>query len=85
MTTFAYGNWIVDFLTKSCWNSVTNVTVSFDTSETAMVGRIKHAPSGLLKKWLADPSGKQYFKNIVSEAKEIYLKAYIDNYAMYFD
>ena len=85
MTTVACGKWIVDLLEMSCWNSITNVTISFENRENTLSGKIKHMPVALMKKWMKDPYGIQFLKNMLSEAKETYLKAYMDSYSLYYD
>ena len=79
MSAIAYGNWITDLATSTCWNCVNRVIVAIENDGNTLTGKIKDIPVDLLDKWALDPQCNKYLSSIVSEAKEAFTKAYYEN------
>jgi len=53
--------------------------VSFEKNGHKLTGKIKEMPAALMEKWVQDPSGKQHIKNQLVEAKQAFLRVYLEN------
>jgi len=80
MATMVYGNWIADFATLACWNCVTKINVSFEDNGNTMTGKIKDIPVEMMEKLAAEPHAARFIENTIIEAREIFLRAYNENY-----
>ena len=72
------GKWTVDLKNFTCSNTENQIIIAFEKKGTALVGKIKEIPDELLKKWAAEPDGKDIIKKAVIEADEIFFKEYFN-------
>jgi len=83
MSHIVYGNWIADLVALTCWNCVTKIIVSFENEGNSLTGKIKEMPADLLEKWAFDPQCRRFVHNTLTEAKEAFQRACLENESVY--
>ena len=79
MITIADGEWIADLPTMTCRNINNKIVVAFERSGIGVRGKLKDMPMELFAKWAGEPHGERKIQNLVMEAEEVFLRAYIES------
>ena len=79
MTEKTNSEWVPDLDTMTCRNVTNNIVVVFAKEGKSLRAKIKDVPMDLFAKWADDPHGEKYVEKAVSEAEEVFLKAYFES------
>ena len=72
--------WVVDLEGMTCRNTENDVVVQFEQKGKgkALAGEIKYVPMKLFAEWAAEPNGEKKLYNAVSEAEDVFTRAWIE-------
>jgi hypothetical protein len=79
MPTITSGKWIADLGAMKCRNIFNNIVVVFEKKGKALIGKIEYIPMELFARWAEKPDGEKYVEKAVTEAEEVFTRAYIEN------
>jgi hypothetical protein len=77
METISGEEWVVDMVAMTCWNKTNNIVVVFEKHKNIVIGKIKSIPLELVNKWAKDKQGDTNIKNIIKEAEETFMRAFL--------
>jgi len=70
--------WVVDLVTMTCMNKTNNIVVVFEKYRKILIGKIKCIPLELANKWAKEKQGDININNMIKEAEESFMKAYLE-------
>jgi len=78
MVTTTNSEWVVDVVTMTCKNTTNNIVILFEKLGKTLRGKINNIPLKLLNEWRIEEKGERYIRNTITEAEEIFLRAYCE-------
>ena len=80
MQTISNMDWIINLKDMTCRNIDTDIVIIYERDGDDILGRIKELPNKIYEQWAYREDGAILFKQILKEAREIFLKVYIENW-----
>jgi len=78
MDRYTKSKWIADIRKMTCKNTTNNIVVIFEKFGIDLTGKIKKLPLELIKKWTIEMNIELNIRNVMKEAKEIFINAYYE-------
>jgi len=79
MVTNTNAEWVADVVTMTCKNTTNNIVVLFEKRGKTLTCKIIDIPLELINKWRIEKKGERNIRNTITEAEEIFLRAYYEN------